>query len=449
MNAPGDHDNSSQHSPMATRAALSSIAGSALEWLDFAAYGAIAATVLPKLFFPATDTTTATLAAFATFSVGFIARPLGGVVCGYYGDKLGRRKMLVFTFLLMGLCSFLIGILPTYATVGVWAPIALVGLRFMQGFALGGEVTGSQLLTMEHAPPNRRGFYSSFIAMGSPLAQVLANAMLFGILALLGDEQFLAFGWRLPFLLSVFLVGIGLYIRSRVSETPAFMKRNAQNSTTRQAAGQRPGIAAYIPTMLRLALVWAAPSVGYFIAAVYSLSYAVNQLGLSKETSFTILIVAHLFSMLAMAAGGLMADRRGRRRSMLTASILMLVAMAGFFPLVSSGEPVWVGFAVVLLLCTVQLHAGIQPVYFAEAFPSEVRYRGSAVGYNIANLIGSCSPLVATWLSARFSGAYWPMLSIGLVMSLLSLAAIFFGAERYASPVAEPEPLSITEPVSQ
>lgn len=420
-------------SPMATRAALSSIAGSALEWLDFAAYGAIAATVLPKLFFPATDPTTATLAAFATFSVGFMARPLGGMVCGYYGDKLGRRKLLVFTFLLMGLCSFLIGILPTYATAGVWAPIALVVLRFMQGFALGGEVTGSQLLTMEHAPVDRRGFYSSFIAMGSPLAQVLANAMLFGIIALIGNEQFIAFGWRLPFLLSVLLVALGLYIRSRVSETPAFIQRQQQPRTFSQ-----PRFAAHVPTMLRLALVWAAPSVGYFIAAVYSLSYAVNQLGLSKETAFAILIVAHLFSMLAMAVGGLMADRKGRRRSMLSASILMLVAMAGFFPLMSSGQPLWVGVAVVGLLCAVQLHAGIQPVYFAEAFPAHVRYRGSAVGYNIANLIGSSAPLLATWLSARFAGAYWPMLSIGMVLCMVSLAAIYLGRERYEPATASP-----------
>ncbi|PVZ20445.1 MULTISPECIES: MFS transporter [unclassified Pseudomonas] len=415
-------------SPMATRAALSSVAGSALEWLDFAAYGAIAATVLPRLFFPAADPTSATLAAFATFSVGFIARPLGGLVCGYLGDRLGRRRMLVFTFILMGVCSFLIGVLPTYASVGAWAPLALVSLRFAQGFALGGEVTGSQLLTMEHAPPERRGFYSSFIAMGSPLAQVLANALLFGVAALMSSEQFDAIGWRVPFLFSFVLVALGLYIRMKVSETPAFEQRQ-------QAPAQ---VAAHIPTMLRLALVWVAPSVGYFIAAVYSLNYAVTQLGLNKQTAFGILIVAHLCSMLAMAAGGLLADRRGRRRSLLLASSLMLVAMASFFPLVATGHPLPVALGTVALLCAVQLHAGIQPAYFAEAFPAAVRYRGSAVGYNLANLLGSCAPLLATWLNAEFAGAWWPMLAVGIALNLLSLAAIYRGPEAWQPPLGTP-----------
>ncbi|MFF7710274.1 MFS transporter [Pseudomonas sp. NPDC007930] len=430
MNPPGEHHTQAIASPMATRAALSSIAGSALEWLDFAAYGAIAATVLPKLFFPATDPTTATLAAFATFSVGFVARPLGGLVCGYYGDRLGRRTMLVFTFVLMGLCSFLIGVLPTYASLGVWAPIALVVLRFLQGFALGGEVTGSQLLTMEHAPAGRRGFYSAFIAMGSPLAQVLANALLFGISAWMSSEQFDALGWRLPFLFSFVLVAVGLYIRFRVSEAPAF--------TQARHAAAPARIGPHVPAMLRLMLVWAAPSTGYFIAAVYSLNYAVNQLGLGKQAAFAILILAHLCSMLAMAVGGLMADRRGRRKSMLSASLLMLAALALFFPLVASGNAWLVAAGVVLLLCAVQLHAGIQPVYFAEAFPPAVRYRGSAVGYNLANLIGSCAPLLATWLAARFDGAWWPMLCVGLLLNLLSLAAIASGGERYQAPAPAP-----------
>jgi len=443
MNSYGERETQSGSNRMANRAALSSVAGSALEWLDFAAYGAIAATVLPKLFFPATDPTTATLAAFATFSVGFIARPLGGLVCGYYGDRLGRRTLLVFTFLLMGVCSFLIGILPTYAAVGVWAPIALVVLRFLQGFALGGEVTGSQLLTMEHAPPGRRGFYSSFIAMGSPLAQVLANGLLFGIAALMSSDQFVSFGWRIPFLFSFVLVAVGLYIRFRVTESPTFTQAS-QNPAGRPSQERvRP----YLPTMLRLVLVWAAPSTAYFIAAVYSLNYAVNQLGLSKETSFGILILSHLCSMIAMAVGGLLADRRGRRPSMLTASLVMLLALGSFFPLVASANALLVAAGVVLLLCAVQLHAGIQPVYFAEAFPPAMRYRGSAVSYNVANLIGSCAPLLATWLNAHFAGAWGPMLGVGLVLNLFSLCAIWVGKEHYiASPAtsrAEPlDPLS-------
>ncbi|SAK82480.1 major facilitator transporter [Caballeronia temeraria] len=421
-----------QHSDekrMANRAAISSIAGSALEWLDFAAYGAIAATVLPQLFFSSTDPTTAALAAFATFSVGFVARPLGGLICGYLGDRVGRRNMLVFTFLLMGICSFLIGVLPTYASIGVLAPVALVTLRFMQGFALGGEVTGSQLLTMEHAPKNRRGFYSSFIAMGSPLAQVLANAVLFTVAALVTNEQFLRFGWRIPFLFSFLLVAIGLFIRMRISETPAFEAQRKQKRTGRVEA--TPGFGKHGGTILRLMMVWAAVSIAYFIATVFILSYVTSKLGVSKQTAFAVLIVAHLCSMIAMGVGGALCDRMGRRRAMLIGSRSMLAAFVVFFPLILSGHILLIGLAIVFLLCAAQFHAGVQPAYFAEAFPTEFRYRGSAVAYNLAVVIGSSAPFAATLIQAHTAGATWPIVALGVVFNLISMWAIHAGAECY------------------
>lgn len=414
---------------MANRAALSSIAGSALEWLDFAAYGAIAATVLPQLFFSATDTTTATLAAFATFSVGFVARPLGGLICGALGDRVGRRNMLVFTFLLMGVCSFLIGVLPTYASIGVYAPVALVVLRFMQGFALGGEVTGSQLLTMEHAPKNRRGFYSSFIAMGSPLAQVLANAVLFGVAAIVTNEQFLRFGWRIPFLFSFLLVAIGLFIRMRISETPAFEAQMKQKRSGRVQS--TAGFGKHGGTILRLMMVWAAVSIAYFIATVFILSYVTGKLGISKQTAFAILIVAHLCSMVAMGFGGALCDRIGRRRAMLLGSRSMLVAFIVFFPLILSGHVLLIGLAIVFLLCAAQFHAGVQPAYFAEAFPTEFRYRGSAVAYNLAVVIGSSAPFAATLIQAHTAGATWPIVALGIVFNLISMWAIHAGPESH------------------
>jgi MFS family permease len=414
---------------MANRAALSSIAGSALEWLDFAAYGAIAATVLPQLFFSATDTTTAALAAFATFSVGFVARPLGGLICGALGDRVGRRNMLVFTFLLMGVCSFLIGVLPTYASIGVYAPVALVVLRFMQGFALGGEVTGSQLLTMEHAPKNRRGFYSSFIAMGSPLAQVLANAVLFGVAAIVTNEQFLRFGWRIPFLFSFLLVAIGLFIRMRISETPAFEAQMKQKRSGRVQS--TAGFGKHGGTILRLMMVWAAVSIAYFIATVFILSYVTGKLGISKQTAFAILIVAHLCSMVAMGFGCALCDRIGRRRAMLLGSRSMLVAFIVFFPLILSGHVLLIGLAIVFLLCAAQFHAGVQPAYFAEAFPTEFRYRGSAVAYNLAVVIGSSAPFAATLIQAHTAGATWPIVALGIVFNLISMWAIHAGPESH------------------
>jgi MFS family permease len=414
---------------MANRAALSSIAGSALEWLDFAAYGAIAATVLPQLFFSKTDPTTGALAAFATFSVGFVARPLGGLVCGYMGDRVGRRNMLVFTFMLMGICSFLIGVLPTYASIGIVAPIALVALRFLQGFALGGEVTGSQLLTMEHAPEHRRGFYSSFLAMGSPLAQVLANGLLFAVAALLTSEQFLHFGWRVPFIFSFFLVAIGIFIRMRITESPAFKEEMEK----KRLGVSQPRVAfrAYSGTVLRLVIVWAAVSVAYFVATVFILSYITTKLAISKETAFALLIIAHIFSMFAMGYGGALSDRIGRRRAMLFGSMAMLVAFLVFFPMILSGNIVVIGTAIVLLLCTAQFHAGVQPAYFAEAFPTEMRYRGSAVAYNLAVVVGSSSPFAATLLQAHTHGATWPIVAAGILFNLLSMCAIYCGTEKW------------------
>jgi len=337
--------------------------------------------------------------------------------------------MLVFTFLLMGICSFLIGVLPTYGSIGVMAPVALVVLRFMQGFALGGEVTGSQLLTMEHAPQDRRGFYSSFIAMGSPLAQVLANALLFAVVALLTGEQFLRFGWRVPFLFSFLLVAIGLFIRMRISETPAF---KAELEKKRLSGGQ-PAVAfrTFSGTVFRLMVVWAAVSVAYFISTVFILSYVTNKLGVSKQTAFAILIVAHICSMFAMAFGGVLCDRIGRRPAMLVGSRTMLIAFIVFFPLILSGNTLLIGVAIVFLLCAAQFHAGVQPAYFAEAFPTEMRYRGSAVAYNLAVVVGSSAPFAATLIQAHTHDATWPIVGLGIGFNLLSMWAIHAGPESW------------------
>jgi MFS family permease len=415
-------------SQMATRATMSSVAGSALEWLDFAAYGAIAATVLPQLFFNNLESDLASILSLATLTIGFIARPAGGVICGYFGDRFGRKKLLIFTFLLMGISSFAIGSLPTYASIGIYAPIALVFLRFLQGFALGGEVTGSQLLTMEHAPINRRGFFSSFIAMGSPLAQVLANAMLFVITAVLTSEQFIQFGWRIPFLLSFLRVALGIYIRLRVAETPLFREAQKKQKLSKESPSMIMTKLSF-RTVFRLFLVWAAVSVGYFIASVFALSYITRTMGVSKETAFGILIIAHFVSMITMGYGGLACDRIGRRATMLRASLLMLLAMCIFFPLINTDNIFLMGAGIIFLLGAAQMHAGVQPSYFAEIFPTEVRYIGSALSYNLANLVGSTAPFVAAYVQTKTDGASWPIVCIGILFCLASMTAIYIGPE--------------------
>ena len=218
---------------MAKRATVASTVGSALEWIDFTAYGAVAATVFPKIFFSQMDPNMGILAAFATFGIGFFARPLGGLFFGALGDRIGRKNILLYTLSLMGAASFLIGCLPTYATIGFAAPLCLVLLRFLQGFALGGEATGAQLMTMEHAPQNKRGLYGSFINTGSSLSAALASGVLFALTSTLGAEQFQAWGWRIPFLMSFLLVVVGIYIRLRVSETPAFVQAHAKGAEER------------------------------------------------------------------------------------------------------------------------------------------------------------------------------------------------------------------------
>jgi MFS family permease len=224
---------------MATRAVAAATIGTALEWFDFTLYGAVSATVLPKLFFPTMDPTAALLASLATFGVGLGARPLGAIVCGYLGDKLGRRKLLLGTVTIMGLASVLIGLLPTYASIGVTAPILLVALRIIQGFALGGESTGAQLMALEHAKPDRRGKYSGLLGTCSPLSQILANAVLFVLSAGLAPADFESYGWRIPFVLSFILVAVGLYIRLKVSETPAFVALDQTKVVSRRARHRR------------------------------------------------------------------------------------------------------------------------------------------------------------------------------------------------------------------
>jgi MFS family permease len=217
-------DTAEAHAAMRTRAVTAAAVGTALEWFDFTLYGALAATVLPKLFFPAMDPTTALLASLATFGVGLAARPLGAIICGHLGDKLGRRNLMLGTVSVMGLSSMLMGILPTYASIGLWAPVLLVILRILQGFALGGESTGAQLMAIEHASPDRRGKYSGLLGLCSPLSQIMANGTLLLLSSLLSAQAFDSYGWRIPFLLSFVLIVVGVYIRLKVSETPAFVE---------------------------------------------------------------------------------------------------------------------------------------------------------------------------------------------------------------------------------
>jgi MFS family permease len=420
--------------PVARRAAISSALGSALEWVDFTAYGAIAATVLPAQFFPTMDPASAILASFATFGVGFFARPAGGVVLGILGDRLGRKKVLMFTLLLMGLASFLIGCLPTYTSIGLWAPGLLVLLRFMQGFALGGEATGAQLLTMEHAPADRRGLFGSFINMGAPASQVLSNLLLFSIAAAMTPEQFMNFGWRIPFLMSLLLVMLGVYIRLKVEETPAFEHMKAHETTDKTSAPRRVSPLSVLRThggaVLRLILFWAAPSACFYVVTVFSLGYVTKTVGLPNQTTFLCLMGANLVALLTTAIGGAASDRFGRKPPLIIASIIMLVVALIYFPLLSTGSAFLTFLAMSIFVGAIQAQSGILPAFFAEPFPTAVRYTGSALAYTGANLAFSGpAPFVAAWLMQSFGGQVWVLTAMCVVIIAMSLVALLVSPE--------------------
>ncbi|WP_244253742.1 MFS transporter [Burkholderia multivorans] len=413
---------------MARRATIASTLGAALEWIDFTAYGAVAATVFPKLFFTSMDPNMGILAAFVTFGVGFFARPLGGLFFGMLGDRIGRKNILLYTLSLMGLASFLIGCLPSYSTIGFAAPLFLVALRFLQGFALGGEATGAQLMTMEHAPQNRRGLYGSFINVGSSLSAALASAMLFGLTSALGQEQFQVWGWRVPFLLSFILVIVGVYIRLRVSETPAFKQAHEAGTEARvpliEAFRQYPG------TILRLLIIWCAPTACFYVITVFTLSYLTKNLGLHSQTAFLCLMAANVLAVLTMVGGGALSDKIGRKPTMLIASVLTLIVALSYFALLDTKNWLLIFVAMAAFVGSLQIQSGVQPAFFAEPFPTRVRYSGSAAAYAGANLLmGGPTPFIAAWLLQRSGGQTWVITAFCVVVIGASLIAIIASPE--------------------
>ena len=415
--------------PMAARAVVAATIGTALEWFDFTLYGVVSATILPKLFFPAMDATAALLASLATFGVGLAARPLGAVICGHLGDRFGRRNLLLATVTVMGLSSVLIGALPTYATAGVTAQILLVTLRIIQGFALGGESTGAQLMALEHAHRDRRGAFSGLLGICSPLSQILANAVLFVLSTELSPADFEAWGWRVPFLLSFVLVVVGLYIRLRVSETPAF---TALEHTQVVEAGSplRDTLRLHRGAVLRWMFFFCGPTALFYLITVFSLSYLTHQLAVPRQTGFALLMGANVCAIVGALAGGLLSDRIGRRKALAIGSCATLLILSVYFPVLETRSFVPMLVAMGLFLGFTQFQSGIQPVAFAEAFPTNVRYSGSALAYSAANLIaGGPMPAVSVWLVSLANGSPWGVVGLCAAWNLISLVMILTAPE--------------------
>lgn len=434
-------------SPMARKAVLSGTVSSALEWFDFTVYGTLSATVFPALFFSEMSAASGILASFATFGVGFFARPLGGLAFGALGDRLGRRTTLMITLLLMGIASALVGCLPGYAVLGSTAPLLLVLLRFLQGFGLGGEATGAQLMTMEHAPGDRRGYYGALIAMGSPISQVLATLILTGLSGSLSEDAFDSWGWRIPFLVSFLLIGMGVYIRRRLEETPSFQahlnEQAAQTGQTAAGAQGEPGargssseapkpragalavFRAHPGTVIRLILSWAAPATLFYITVVYSVSYMTGKLGYTNNDTFTLLLAGNAVSVFAGVVGGRISDRIGRRNTMLIGLAALTLFLIPLFPVLQSRNLPLIVIVIAGGLSSVQFMAGVQPAFFAEAFPTALRYAGSAAGYTGSNLFFSATaPFIASWLMDLSDGNTAFITGYGLLIAAASCVAL-------------------------
>ncbi|MFJ4264404.1 MFS transporter [Paenarthrobacter nicotinovorans] len=422
---------------IARRAVASGTFGTALEWFDFAVYGTLSATLFPQLFFPSFDANTAVLASFATFGAGMVARPLGGIVFGALGDKIGRRNVLMFTLVLMGASSVLIGLLPSYAVAGILAPTLLVILRFLQGFALGGEASGVQVLVVEHAPTDHRGLFGGILATGSPLAQTLASLTLTGLAAFLSKDDFAAWGWRVPFLMGVLLLVVGMFIRRRVEETPAF--KESQKKAAETAIPQERALAVILKkpgTVIKLVLSWAASAGLFWISVTYAVSYLTKELHYDNSITFGLLLMANLVSIPAAVLGGRLSDRIGRKKTFLVGLTLQGIAAATMFPIMNSMNYPASAAIIALALCGIQVTAGTQAAFFSESLPTTMRYTGSALGMTMSGLIfGAPIPFLAAWIFQNTTNGTLALTCIGLGLVIISILATLSLPERFKQPL--------------
>jgi metabolite-proton symporter len=403
-----------------------SLIGSTIEWYDFFLYGTAAALVFNKLFFPASEPLVGTMLAFATYALGFVARPLGGVVFGHYGDRIGRKRLLMLSLMLMGGATILIGCLPSHAQVGIWAPIMLIALRLVQGFAVGGEWGGAVLIVAEHGDAARRGFWTSWPQAGVAAGSLLASGMLALMAGLQSEADFLAWGWRVPFLLSAILIGVGWWIRSRVDESPTFQAVAAEQAALEKA----PVLEAIRRRPLRLVIgggLKFAENISYYIVSVFTITYVTQQLGLSRQTALNAILIASAAHVALIPFFGALSDRIGRRPVYAFGAFGMMLWAFAFFRLLDTADPVMITVACVGALIFHGAMYGPQAAFLAEMFPTRFRYSGVSLSYQVTSIFaGSLAPLIAAALLAA-TGSGTPVAiyvaAASLVTGIAALAA--------------------------
>ena len=421
--------------PSNQRLITASLVGTTLEWYDFTIYNTLAALIFNRLFFPSFDPLAGTVLAFSTYAVGYVSRPLGGVIFGHLGDKLGRRYVLVSTLICMGLISTLMGLLPTYESIGAWSAILLVTLRFIQGAALGGEWAGAVLIAVEHGDQKKRGRSASWAQCGPALGILLGTGFLLLITYLSSPEQFVAWVWRIPFLLSVVLVAFGLWVRRGIDETPVF--RNLEDSGSKAKAPIGEVVRFHWRRMLVAAGVRVGSDVVYTLALVFPLTYVTTVLNLPRTLALTAIMIATVFNAVAIPLCGSLSDRFGRRPVYATGAILSLPWAFGFFSMVDSGSPVLIILATVLGALFHASMYGPQGAFIVEQFPSRVRYAGASVWYNMAGIVGAgIAPLVFVSLFRAYGTT--TAVSLYVVASVcVTLVALSLARETAKFPMEE------------
>jgi MFS transporter, MHS family, shikimate and dehydroshikimate transport protein len=418
------------------KVALASSIGATIEWYDFFIFGTAAGLVFNQLFFTNLDPITGTLVAYLTFAVGFVARPVGSVVFGHYGDKIGRKTMLILTLFIMGAATFLIGLLPTYGSIGLWAPILLVLLRIFQGIGIGGEYGGAVLMAVEYAPEGRRGFYGSWPQVGVP-AGLLLGTVVFGLVSLLPEEQFLGWGWRVAFLASIVLFGIGMYIRLQILETPAFTRlREAQEEA--QVPFMELIRAQPKELILGMGTRWIEGLV-FNAYGVFMISYITGQLGLTNTTALVGVALASAFGVVLVPAYGLLSDRFGRRSVYGAGAALFGLFAFPSFLLINTGRPalIWLSIVVALGLIYPAIYAPLA-AFWSELFDTRVRYTGVGAVYQFSGILASgLTPAIASLLLGYAGGEPWLFVGYLILVTLISLTAIYFSPETYRRDVVQ------------
>ena len=406
------------------RVVMASLVGTTIEWYDFFLYGSAAALVFNRLFFPDYDPLTGTLLAFATYALGFVARPIGGIVFGHYGDRIGRKRLLMLSLILMGVATVLIGLLPTHAQIGIWAPIALIALRLVQGFAVGGEWGGAVLMAAEHGDAARRGFWASWPQAGVPAGNLLAAGVLALMAGMQDEADFLAWGWRVPFVLSAALVLVGWYIRNKVAESRTFEDALAEAEAPPRLPAvdvfrERPG-AVLLGAGLRVG-----ENISYYILTVFSLTFLVDVAAESRGLALNALLVGAAAQFFAIPLFARLSDRIGRRPVYAFGALGLAAWSFLFFRLLESGNNGSIILAVVVGLVLHGAMYGPQAAMIAELFPTRIRYSGASIAYQLTSIFaGSLAPIVALWLYRSYDSALPVAIYVGAACAISGVTAL-------------------------